>query len=60
MVILILKEAVLQRCSVKEVISEILQNSQENTYGRVSFLIMVQVSDLQLYLKRDSGAGVFL
>ena len=30
-------EAVVQGCSVKEVFSEILQNSQENTCARVSF-----------------------
>ena len=32
-------EAVVQRCSVKKVFLEILQNSQENTCARVSFLI---------------------
>ena len=31
-------EAVPKRCSVKKVFLEILQNSQENTCGRVSFL----------------------
>ena len=30
---------VVQRCSIKKVFSEISQNSQENTYARVSFLI---------------------
>ena len=44
-------EAVGGRCSVKNVLLEIWQNSQENTCGRVS---------LQLYWKRDPGAGVFL
>ena len=33
-----LTEAVAQRCSVKKVFLEILQNSQENTSARVSFL----------------------
>ena len=33
---------------------KISQNSHENTYARVSFLIK-----LQLYQKRDSGMGVF-
>ena len=43
---------------------EILQNSQENTCVRFSFLIKLQelaqasASGLQLYLKRDTG--VFL
>ena len=31
-------EAVVQRCSVKEVFLEILQNSQENIFAGVSFL----------------------
>ena len=39
---------------------EILQNSQENTCVRVSFLIKLQASDLQLYWKRDSDTGGFL
>ena len=38
----------------KEFFLEIFQNSQENTWVRVSLLIKLQVSDLQLYLKRDS------
>ena len=38
---------------------EILQNSRENTCARVSFLIKLQASDLQLYWKRDFGTGVF-
>ena len=32
-------EAVIQRCSVKKVLLEISQNSQEHTCARVSFLI---------------------
>ena len=39
---------------------EILQNSQENTCPRASFLIKLQALDLQLYLKKDPGTGVFL
>ena len=35
-------EAVVQRCSLKKVFLEILQNSQENTCTRVSFLIKLQ------------------
>ena len=35
-------ESVAQRCSVKKVFLEILQNSQENTCARVSFLIKLQ------------------
>ena len=42
-------EAVVQRCSVKKVLLEISQNSREHTYARVSFLIKLQASDLQLY-----------
>ena len=37
--ILFLTEAVTQRCSIKNVFLEILQNSQENSCARVSFLI---------------------
>ena len=42
-------EAVTQRRSVKKVFLEVSQNSQENTCARVSFLIKLQASDLQLY-----------
>ena len=35
-------EAVVQMCSVKKLFLEILQNSQENTCARVSFLIKLQ------------------
>ena len=52
-------EAVARRCSVKKVFLEISQKSQENTYARVSFLIKLQASGLQLYQKRDSGTGIF-
>ena len=38
-------EVDVQRCSVKKVFLEILQNSQENTCARVSFLIKLQASD---------------
>ena len=40
---------------MKKVFLKILQNLQENTCARVS-----KASGLQLYLKRDSGIGVFL
>ena len=53
-------EAVAQSCPVKKVFLEISQNSQENTFARASFLIKLQAWDLQLYLKRGSGTGVFL
>ena len=52
-------EAVAQRCSVKKVLLKISQNSQENTCARASFLIKLQASGLQIYLKRDSGTGTF-
>ena len=35
-------EGVVQRCSVKKVILEILQNSQASTCARVSFLVKTQ------------------
>ena len=43
------KEAVIWRCSVKKLFLEILQNSQEYTCAKASFLIKLQVSGLQLY-----------
>ena len=45
----LLSEAVVKRCSVKKVLLEISQNSQKNTCARVSFLIKLQASGLQLY-----------
>ena len=41
-------EAVVQRCSMKKVFLEFSQNSQENSRARVSFLIKLQASGLQL------------
>ena len=40
-------EAVVKRCSVKNVFLKISQNSQENTCAIVSFLIRLQVSGRQ-------------
>ena len=45
--------------SIKKVLLDISQNSQENTCARVSFLIKLQASGCNL-LKRDPGTGVFL
>ena len=53
-------EAVIRGVLLKKVFLEISQNSQENSCARVSFLIKLQALGLQLYLKRDSGTGVFL
>ena len=50
----------LRRCSIEKMFLNILQNSQENTCARVSFLIKLETSGLQLYWKRDSGTGIFL
>ena len=44
-------EVVAQGFSVKKVFLKILQNLQENTCIGVSFLIKLQASSLQLYLK---------
>ena len=38
-----------QKCSIKKVFLENLQNSQENTCARVSFLIKLQAVRLLLY-----------
>ena len=46
-----------QRHSIKKMFLEISQNSQEITCARASFL--KEAWGLQLYLKRDSGTGVF-
>ena len=45
---LLLAEAVAQRSSVKKVLLEISQNSQENTCARVFFLIKLQALLLSL------------
>ena len=42
-------QAVPRACSVKRVFLDIWQNSQENTYARVSIYIKLQTSGLQLY-----------
>ena len=42
-------EVVAQSCSVKKVFLKISYNSQENTCARVSFLIKLEASALQLY-----------
>ena len=52
-------EAVVQWCSVKKVFLEVLQNSQENSCARVSFLIKLQTSGIQICWKGDSGVGIF-
>ena len=52
-------EAITQRCSVKEVFLEVLQNSQENIFSGVSVLIKMQTEAATL-LKKDSGIGFFL
>ena len=51
-----MKEAVAQGSSVKKVFLEILQNSQENTCARASFLVKLQ------FIKKetDSAKGAFL
>ena len=42
-------EAVARRCTVKKVFLQIPQNSKENTCVRVSFLIKLEATGLQLY-----------
>ena len=57
----LLSEAVVQMCSVKKVLLEISQNSQENTRGIVSFLLKLQALGLRpaTLLKRETLAQVF-
>ena len=50
-------QAVVRRWSVKKVFLEISQNSQEDSCARVSFLLKLQASGLQLYLKRGFGTS---
>ena len=54
-----LTEAVIGKCPVKKVFLEILQNLPENICARVSLLIKLQASTLQLYWKIHPGPGVF-
>ena len=49
-------EAVVWRCSVENVLLEILQNSQENTCARVSFLIKLLACN---FIKKETLAQVF-
>ena len=52
-----LPEAVVRRCSIKNVFLII---SQESTCAGVSFLIKLQAEDLETLLKRDFSTGLFL
>ena len=52
-----MSDAVARSCSVKKVLLKILQNSQENTYARVSFLIKLQTS--ANFIKKEALAQVF-
>ena len=51
-------EAVAQRCSVKKVFFQILQNSQKITFAWVSFLIKLQDVFLN-FIKKETLAQVF-
>ena len=51
-------EVVAQRWSVKNVFLEILQNSQENTCTRVSFLIKLQTSACN-FIKKETLVQIF-
>ena len=55
----IFPEAATRGVLYQKLFLEISQNSQENTFAKVSFLIRLQAG-LQLYWKWDSGTGVFL
>ena len=46
--------------SVKKVFVKNSQNSQENNYARIFFVIKLQATVLQVYSKRNSKTGVFL
>ena len=51
-------EVVVRSCSIKKVFLEILQNSQENTCARVSFLINLQAEACN-FIKKETLALVF-
>ena len=51
-------EAVVWRCSVKKMFLEILQNSQENTCAKVSFLIKLQAEAFN-FIKKETLIQVF-
>ena len=53
-------EAVIRSCSSNQAFLKILQNSQKKDCARVSFLITLHASGLQLHLKRGSCPGVFV
>ena len=55
---LLFSEAVTQRCSLKKMFLEILQNSLENTCAGVFFLIKLQVQACNLIIK-ETLAQVF-
>ena len=58
MVMMIVKNSrPVQRCSVKKVFLKILQNSQENTCARVSFLIKFQAKVCK-FIKKETLAQV--
>ena len=52
------KEAATKRCSVKKMFLEILQNSQENSCARVSFLKKIQTETCN-FIKKKTLAQVF-
>ena len=54
----VIKEAVVQRCSVKKMFLEVSQNSQENTCARVSFLIKLQTEACN-FIKKETLTQVF-
>ena len=54
----LLEEAVARRCSANKVPLKILQNSQEDTCARVSFLINVQAPACN-FIKKEALAQVF-
>ena len=51
-------EAVVRRCSIKQVFFKISQNSKESTCSRVSFLIELQAE--HLFLQNTSNGGFYI
>ena len=56
--VLRISEAVAKRCFVKKLFLKTSQNSQENTFARVSFLIELQASTYN-FIKKETLTQVF-
>ena len=56
----LLRKAGNKRVFLEKLFLKILQNTQENTCTIAPFSKKLRASDLEIYIKRDSSADVFL